>query len=156
MTLLIFFLILLLIVSAILSGSETAMFSLSPMKVKVFSSSSSRSKKVAARLLQNPRDLLVTILMVNIAVNLAVQNVVSTIFGNFPGWLLTVGIPLVLTLVFGEVLPKSFAISHNQRIASKVAPLLLLIRTIFAPLRVIFSFLASYISKVMFFFLRKE
>ena len=156
MILLIISLIILLALSAILSASETAMFSLSPLKAKVFSSSSSKGKRVAAHLLKNPRDLLVTILMINIAVNLGVQNVVSNIFGKFPGWLITVGVPLLLTLVIGEVLPKSFAISRNYQIAPRVAPFLYVIRYIFTPLRIIFLFLATRISKVMFFFLKKE
>lgn len=107
-------------------------------------------------LLSNPRNLLVTILMLNILVNLLVQNVVATIFGDFPNWILNVGVPLALTLIFGEVIPKSIGLANNERIAYRVAPTLSAAQRLFKPFVSTFIKVTSFISRCMFFFLRKE
>ena len=104
--LLIALLILLLSISAILSGSETALFSLSSMKVRLLSNDPKWRKRLVADLLSKPKELLVTILMVNIAVNILVQNVISNVFEPHASWLFNVGTPLLLTLLFGEAIPK--------------------------------------------------
>ncbi|MBI5274282.1 MAG: HlyC/CorC family transporter [Chlamydiales bacterium] len=155
-----FFLILLLILfiflSAFLSSSETALFSLSSMKVKIYAQTQQPRKKLVAKLLKSPRDLLVTILMLNIATNILIQNTVSTIFNQFPGWLLSVGLPLILVLVFGEVIPKSIAISNNAKIAYLVAPFILVAKHLFGPVRIVISKITGAVSHFFFFFLRKE
>ncbi|MCI5052870.1 MAG: hemolysin family protein [Simkaniaceae bacterium] len=148
-------LVLLLMISAILSSSETALFSLSPMRVQSFKRDKARGKRLAAKLLTKPRDLLVTILMINMAMNILVQNVVSGLFGTFSTWALTVGVPLVLTLVFGEALPKTIAIGSNTSVAPKVAPLLYFISRALGPLRRAVNTMTGYISHFLFFFLRK-
>ncbi|MEM7175677.1 MAG: hemolysin family protein [Chlamydiota bacterium] len=149
-------LILLILCSAWLSASETALFSLSSMKVRSLQKGEDHRGKLIAQLLGRPRELLVTILMVNVLMNLLVQNVVSGIFGTFSGWGLTVGIPLGLTLIFGEVLPKSVAYSKNAWIAYRVAPLIHWIARIIKPLRRLLTKLTSGISRCLFFYLQRE
>ena len=90
-------LVLFLMISAFLAGSETALFSLSSLKVKVFKQD---HRHLVATLLEKPKELLVTILIVNIAVNILVQNIISNIFAAENSWLLSVGLPLLLVLFF--------------------------------------------------------
>ena len=149
-------LVFLILCSAWLSASETALFSLSSMKVRSLRKGEDRRGKLIAKLLAKPRELLVTILMVNVLMNLLVQNVVSGIFGTFSGWGLTVGIPLGLTLIFGEVLPKSLAYSKNAWIAYRIAPLLTWIAVIVKPMRQLLSRITSGISRCLFFYLQRE
>jgi CBS domain containing-hemolysin-like protein len=149
-------LIILISISGIASGSETALFSLSSLKVKQFSQEGGKRRNLIANLLARPRDLLVTILMINIAVNVLVQNIVSEIFGTFSGWLYTVGVPLALTLVFGEVLPKSIAIANNVKISLAISHLFYFLRWLFTPVRVIFTWVAGALSHILFFFLKSE
>lgn len=156
MILLIVILALLIFTSGFLSASETALFSLSSMKVRAFRHGSDKRGHLIARLLSQPQKLLVTILMVNVCVNILVQNVVSGIFGTFSSWGLTVGIPLALTLIFGEVIPKSIAYPKNTFIAYHAAPILRGIEWVLKPLRDAITFVTTGISKFFFFYLRKE
>ncbi len=156
MKVLIAFLVFLILSSAWLSASETALFSLSSMKVRSFRKGDDPRGKLVAQLLAKPRELLVTILMVNVVMNLLVQNVVSGIFGTFSSWGLTVGVPLGLTLVFGEVLPKSIAYSKNAKIAYYAAPLIQVIATVIRPLRYFLTKVTNVVSRVFFFYLHRE
>jgi len=149
-------LIVLIAFSAILSASETSLFSLSSFTINAYKSSQDKRKKLIDRLLSSPRDLLVTIMMLNIFANILVQNTVSSLFGELSSWLLKVGIPLLLTLFFGEVIPKSIALPNNKFISYHLAPFISVISKIVKPVRIVITKITSYISRVMFFFLKKE
>lgn len=153
---LVLFLVFLILLSGSLSCSETALFSLSPLTVKSYRNSSSSRFLLIGQLLERPRDLLVTILMLNILANILVQNTVSTIFDEFTGWGLKVGVPLALTLIFGEILPKSMAIPHNAQIAYQVAPWIDRAARLLKPIREPLTRATSWISRALFFFLREE
>lgn len=153
---LIIILILLILISGFLSASETALFSLSSMKVRAYRHGEDSRGHLIAQLLAEPRKLLVTLLMVNVGFNILIQNVVSGIFGTFSSWILTVGIPIVLTLVFGEVIPKSIAYPKNAWIAYRAAPILRWLEIILKPVRDVITFITDFISKFFFFYLRKE
>ena len=121
-------LILCIFFSGYLSSSETAFFSLSSMKVRAFRHGKDLKGKRVARLLSEPRQLLVTILMLNVLMNVLAQNVVSAIFSSLSSWWLSVWLPLALTLIFGEVIPKSIGYSKNTEIAYHTAGFLSVIR----------------------------
>ena len=146
----------LLLLSALFSASETAFFSLPSLKVRLFQTDTHRSRRFVAKLLEKPRDLLVIILMFNIGVNIGVQNVVSSMFGIYSNGLLTIGLPLLLTLFFGEAIPKSIAISYNEKITVAIAPIFVVLRWCLSLIRWLFISIASVISRISFFFLRKE
>lgn len=147
---------LLLLLSGILSASETALFSLSSMRVRAYRYDRDPRKKLIAKLLETPRKLLVTILILNVLMNILVQNVFSGFFGVFSSWFLTVGVPLLLTLIFGEVIPKSIAYPMNTWIAYHIAPLIRFMEIILKPIRDAITFFTSYLSRCFFFFLRDE
>lgn len=106
--------------------------------------------------MDSPRDLLVTIMMLNIFANILVQNTVSSIFGEFSSWVLKVGVPLLLTLFLGEIIPKSIAIGNNKAISYHVAPVIAFIARVITPVRKFLTIATEYISRFMFFFLKKE
>lgn len=149
-------LILLISLSAISSSSETALFSLSSMKVKAYAEDPDSRKRLIAKLLVNPRGLLVTILIINILVNILVQNTVSSIFGDFSSWALNIGLPLVLTLIFGEVIPKSVGLANHDKIAYRVAPWIAFLEKILLPIRRALTFITDLVSRCLFFYLKKE
>ncbi len=126
------------------------------MKVKAFKGAPDKNKQLAAHLLSSPRDLLITIIMLNVIVNILIQNMTSSIFGDFSGWVLNVGVPLALTVVFGEVIPKSIGLANNVAIAHRAAPALHLAQKILFPLRHALNGITTYLSRVIFFFLKKE
>lgn len=152
----IFFLFLLILVSAYLSASETALFSLSPLTVKSYRNAPDSRLNLIGKLMERPREILVTILMLNILANILIQNTVSTLFDAFPSWTLKIGVPLALTLIFGEVLPKSLALPSHTAVAYRTAPVIRVAAAILRPIRVPMTKATSFISRFLFFFLREE
>ncbi len=149
-------LLILLTLSAYLSGAETALFSLSSLQIKHLQSSGNLRQKLIAQLLSQPRDLLVTLMMLNVQVNILIQNAISTAFADDHSWLLSVGLPLGLTLVFGEILPKTVALAKNKEVSYHVAPTMTFLLKMLGPIRSIAALSTEKISKVMFFFLKRE
>ena len=156
MIVLILVLAVLLFFSGLFSASETALFSLSSLKVKTYKQDKDPRKQLIAQLLSSPRQLLVTIIMLNISINILVQNVTSSIFGQASSWALNVGVPLALTLILGEVIPKSLGLVNNDKIAYRMAPTIQLLQTILMPIRRLLVGMTNHISRVLFFFLHKE
>lgn len=154
--LLVFFLLACIGTLAVCSGAETAYFSLSSMQVKAFRKDSDSKKRQVAKLLSTPRDLLVTLIILIIFVSLSIQNIISTLFGEQNNWFLSVGVPIIVNLLLGEMIPKSLAIPHNAKIALALAPLLAKVQHILLPLRKFLSKTASFVTPWLFCFLRKE
>lgn len=116
--------IVLLGLSGFFSGSETAYFSIQHSvyeKLKL----GNRRKRMVVSLLSKPRKLLVTILLANILVNIAVTSLVTAFsiesFGK-TGVGITTVIMTALILVFGEITPKDFAFHHSTSFAVISAP----------------------------------
>ncbi|ADI38311.1 putative uncharacterized protein [Waddlia chondrophila 2032/99] len=151
-----FALTLLTLLSAYFSGSETALFSLSTLKLKTYAKDPDPRKKLIANLLKHPRDLLVTVFMLNTLVNILLQNAASHMFGSSAGWDLKVGIPLVLTLFFGEIIPKNFCMEHNVKIAYLVSPSINFFHRSLRLVRKITIAITLPVSRIMFFFLKRE
>ena len=152
----ILFLILLILLSASFSGSETALFSISPITLKSYNNSQNPRLMLIGKLMQRPREVLVTILMLNILVNILIQNTVSILFDPFHSWVLKIVVPLALTLIFGEVIPKSVAHLNHGQIAYFIAPFIHCATIVFRFIREPLAKITSWISRIFFFFLREE
>ncbi|MGH2612700.1 MAG: hemolysin family protein [Rhabdochlamydiaceae bacterium] len=150
------FLFILLFFSAFFSASETSLFSLSSLKVKAYKTDSDPRKRLVADLLSSSRDLLVTIIMVNTAVNILIQNAFSSLFAEKSNWFLNVGVPLALTLFLGEVVPKSIGLVNNTWISYRVAPVMSFFQRMLSPVRKALVAITNVTSRVLFFFLKKE
>ncbi|NNM44010.1 MAG: HlyC/CorC family transporter [Chlamydiae bacterium] len=154
------FLIILLLVfligSALCSASETALFSLSSMKVKIFKEDKDKRKQLIAYLLSNPNELLVTLMMLNIIMNIMIQNVVANIFGSTSNWWLNVGVPLALTLILGEIIPKSIGLANNEKLSYYSAEPIEKLQKLLLPVRRSLNIISSYLGRFLFFFLQKE
>ena len=122
----------LLICSALISGSEVAFFSLSKTDLKKISSSNIKNLKLIALLRSKPRRLLATLLVSNNFINISIVLLLASFgqlfnFDFFPSWLnfvLDVGFITALILLFGEILPKVYAnrkpISFSKKMAFPV------------------------------------
>lgn len=141
--------------SAFLSASETSLFSLPPSLLKSYQKSQTPKEQLISSLMAHPRDLLVTLLMLNMLINLLVQNTVANLFAS-GNWGVKVGLPLVLTLVFGEVLPKTFALSQSVRLAKIVSPFIAWAAKTLRYVRGPLTQATYWISRFFFLFLKKE
>jgi CBS domain containing-hemolysin-like protein len=132
--------------SAFFSGSEVAYFSLQYSVVEKMRSGS-RQRKMVASLLSNPRRLLVTILLGNLLVNIAVTSVVTAFaiesFGKNGVGIATI-IMTVLILVFGEIAPKDFAFQHSISLAVVSAPVYRVLIFLSAPVGWILGWIADF------------
>ena len=146
-------LILLTLCSGFFSSSETSLFSLSPTRVRYFRTHQERKKRLVSILTSKPHDLLVTLLMLNVFVNIMIQNISANIFQSATSWLYTIGVPLVLTLFFGEIIPKSIALKNNNLVAPTVAPFIYSVYKLLGPIRELVGKVTTYVTKVLFFYL---
>ena len=140
-------LVVLIFLSGYFSAAETSLFSLSPLTLKAYRASSQSRLNLIAHLMEHPRQVLVTLLIVHILANILVQNVISSIFSSFPQWTLKVGLPLALTLIFGDIIPKSIALPYNARISYHVAPVVSKVSRWIAPFRNVLTAATSWLTR---------
>lgn len=119
-------------------------------------SSDDPTKRLVAKLLAHPRDLLVTVFFLNTLAIILLQNVASSMFGEDAGWDLKVGVPLFLTLVIGEIVPKYIGLQNNIALSYVFAPSINFFQNLIAPLRKWVVNVTTPISRILFFFLRTE
>jgi CBS domain containing-hemolysin-like protein len=93
--------------------------------------------------------------MMNTLVNILLQNVASDLFGGYASWGLKVGVPLLITLILGEILPKNIGLQYNVSLSCYVAPWINIIQNLCSPLRKLIIAITTPISRIMFFYLRK-
>ncbi len=103
--------------SAFFSGSETALVSLSRLRVRHMAEKGGKVARILLKLKDDPQRMLTTILIGNNLVNIASAAIATSIaiglFGN-NGIGIATGIMTLLILIFGEVTPKSFATQFNE------------------------------------------
>ncbi|KAF2326987.1 gliding motility-associated protein GldE [Flavobacterium nitrogenifigens] len=119
----------LLFLSAIVSGAEVALFSLSQQDIDNSLNDNPAKGKIISNLLEKPKKLLATLLVANNFFNIGVvilfAYIGQNIFANVgsPAFKFTLEVILVtfLILLFGEVLPKVYASRNSVRFAKRVA-----------------------------------
>lgn len=147
---------LLTLAAAFCSASEIALFSLSNHKIAGFQHSSDTRLQQIASLVKQPRDLLVTIFMLNTVANILLQNVASHLFGEDSSWILKVGVPFMLILFIGEIVPKYLGLRNNTTIAYAVAPTVGILQQLLTPIRKATIAITAPLSRLLFFYLHKE
>jgi CBS domain containing-hemolysin-like protein len=109
------FLVVFLALSAFFSGSETAFFSLSRIQIGRMRESKDPVSVKILRVLATPHRLLTSTLLGNTLVNVATATVTTAVLIGLSrrwGIELAIVIGTALVLVFGEILPKTLAVSH--------------------------------------------
>ena len=113
--------------SGLCSASEAALFSLTPAE-------RDRSSRSVRELLERPKDLLVTVLLVNLVVNILFFAFADRLFEGGPDGAATTETAsvwrtfanvfgaLLTLLVFGEILPKTLALRSRVRLSAMTAP----------------------------------
>lgn len=127
----------LLFLSGFFSGSETALFSLSRTQARRMRNGS-LGERFATRLLLRPRQLLSSLLLGNMLVNVMAASLVAGLArhwcGNH-GVGVAIAVSSVLLVVFGEVTPKTLAVRHARAFARVVAGPLWVFSRLTAPIR---------------------
>ena len=131
--------IILLLLSGMMSSSEVAYFSLSPAELRRIKRGGSVATDSASKLLDNPDQLLATILVANNLVNIGMVVLTTQILSSLfvfhrLGFLIHTVVVTFILLLCGEVLPKVFAQGSTMRVALWFAQPLTLLRWILYPL----------------------
>ncbi len=131
--------------SALVSGSEAAFFSLAPSDIDLIKKKKSKKTDALIKLLQKPKSLLGTILISNNLVNIAIVILASYLvnmvfdFSGSPvlGFLIQiVGITFII-LLFGEIIPKVFSTNKSNFVAQNMALPMAVVSVILKPFSVL-------------------
>jgi Mg2+/Co2+ transporter CorB len=116
----------LLVLSGLLSGTETAMTGASRERIFHLAAEGSRAARIVKRLIEDKERLIGALLIGNNVVNILAAALATDLFLRLTGDAGVAVATLVMTVlvvIFGEVLPKTYAIRHSERMAMAVGPL---------------------------------
>ena len=134
--------VVLLALSAFFSGSEIAVFSLEQHRVDSLREAGGAGA-LLARLREDPHRLLVTLLVGNNVVNIAISSIVTVLVASY----LPSGAAVVVTtlctsflvLVFGEIVPKAFGLGNAESWSLRIASPIRLVERALSPLITLFD-----------------
>ncbi|SDD84590.1 hemolysin family protein [Natrinema hispanicum] len=138
--------------SAFFSSSEIALFSIPKHRVEGMAEDGIPGAERVKALKEDPHRLLVTILVGNNIVNIAMSSIATAILGLYLGGLTavtvaTLGITAVV-LLFGESAPKSYAVENTESWSIRVAGPLKVAEKLMFPLVVLFDYLTRQINRL--------
>lgn len=143
-------LVILLMCSALISGAEVALFSLTPSDLNDDDQKDTKLLNIISKLLSQPKKLLATILVANNFINIGIvllfAKLSNSIFGDLKTsitlgffsidlvFFIEVIVITFLILLFGEILPKVYANRNNLRFSKFMARPLQLLDIVFSPI----------------------
>ncbi len=143
--------IVLLILSAFFSSSETALTTVSRMRILSLAEEGNSSAVTLLKVIDNKEKMLSAILIGNNIVNISVSSfttiLVTDLFGNYAVSIAT-AILTVLVLIFGEITPKTLATISNEKLALRFASVVYLLMYILTPVIFLINKLSSLVMKL--------
>ena len=144
-------LVFLVAMSAVFSSSETAITSVSKIKVRQLDQKDNKNAHLLKKLHDNMQATISTILIGNNIVNIAASSIATILFTNIfhqNGALVSTVVMTVFVLIFGEVLPKTIAQYKNKSVALKFSRFIYLLTIIFKPIVKVLNLLTRLIIKI--------
>lgn len=145
-------LIVLIALSSFFSMSETALMSLSKIRLRHMVEEGVKGAKLVEKLTEDPNKLLGAILIGNNIVNIGASSLATilatNIFGS-GGVGIATGVMTILVLIFGEITPKSIAKQKAEAVSLKVARFIEFAVFIFRPFIYIFTFISSIFIRIL-------
>lgn len=142
------YLAVLLVLSGVFSGSETALTTLSIARAEGLRKEGRRGAQAVYELKLDPSRMLITILIGNNVVNIAASAMATVVATRWLGAIgpgIAVGVLTVLVLIFGEITPKSLATRYSERISLFMGPLILGLMRLMYPAVWLFQRLTNWI-----------
>ena len=141
----------LIILSAFFSGSETSLTSASKPRMHNLARSGKKNAETFEKLFKDKENLICTILFANNLVNVLASALATKIlieFTNTDGILYATVIMTLMILIFGELIPKTLALSKADNFALKIAPFIRFLVVILYPLTAILNSFVKFILKI--------
>lgn len=151
----IIFLVILVILSAFFSATETAFFSANKIRLKALASEGNRRAKKALKISENLDLLLSTILIGNNLVNIGATAIATTMFidvfnGNAElGSTVATIVSTIVVLIFGEITPKGLAKNMPERLAMLSTPIISFCMVLFKPVNWCVSMWQKLVYKII-------
>lgn len=145
-------LVILLIGSGFFSASETALMSLSRIKIRHMEEDGVRGAKLVGSLLEDSNRLLTSILIGNNIVNIAATSISTSLFITLwgaQGVAAATALMTVLVLIFGEITPKTISANTPEKVSLIVAKPIKLFMIILKPVVGIFNVITKIIFKLL-------
>lgn len=147
-----FSLIILIGLSAFFSSSETALISLSKIRLRTMVEEDVKNADVVSNLIDKPNKLLGAILIGNNVVNIGASALATSaaisIFGS-KGVAISTVVMTLLLLIFGEVTPKSLAAQNAEAASLKVAKPIYFITIILKPFVYVLTIITNGLIKLL-------
>ena len=144
-------LVFLVAMSAVFSSSETAITSVSKIKVRQLDQKDNKNAHLLKKLHDNMQTTISTILIGNNIVNIAASSIATILFTNIfhqNGALISTVVMTVFVLIFGEVIPKTIAQYKNKSVALKFSRFIYLLTIVFKPIVKILNVLTRLVIKL--------
>jgi gliding motility-associated protein GldE len=147
--------IILLFFAALISGAESAFFSLSAQDIEKSALKNPRKTRIISHLLERPKKLLATLLVANNVINISIVVLFVAFSRDFFLEITPVSIRLVakiilvtfIILFFGEVLPKIFASRNNVKFAQITVYLIAFLEKLLSPISLPMRFMTIYLQE---------
>jgi CBS domain containing-hemolysin-like protein len=138
--------------SAFFSATEIAIFSLERHRLSELLERTDADARALGRLREDPHRLLVTILVGNNVVNVAIAGistlVLAELFGPGPGLLAATVLASSLVLLFGEISPKAYGVAHAESFSLAVARTVTGVQLLLYPLVLTFDVVSRGINRL--------
>lgn len=144
--------VVLVMLSAFFSATETSFSSLNRTRLKSLADNGNKKAARALKLVDNYDDLLSTILIGNNIVNIGLASIATVFFvellGGGAGPSVSTVVTTVVVLVFGEISPKSMAKESPETVAMAVAGIVTALTKVFKPINWLFGKWKQLLSKL--------
>ena len=149
---LIIILVILFLLSAFFSGSETALMSINKYKMRHQAKLNNKGAKAAKKLLENPDKIIGVILLGNNLTNILITQITTLIslrlYGDI-GLAIATGLLTIFILIFAELTPKTIGEMHSEKVAYSSSLLYKPMLIILYPLVFIINLIANSIIRMM-------
>ena len=144
-------LVILLALSGFFSSAETAMVSVSKIRLRTLEDEGNKKASLALRILENQSKMLSAILIGNNLVNTSAASIASLIAYSFGGAAVSIATFIItfLILVFGEITPKTWATINADQLAITYAPIISFLMKVLTPIIWFVNLFSSGILKLM-------
>lgn len=145
-------LVILIMLSGFFSGSEVALLSVTPVRVRTYAKEKRKGWVALKRLKSNSRRMIIIILIGNNVVNITAASLMAVITTNYFGTIslgITAGILTLLILILGEITPKTLASQYAGRISLLIARPIEILGWILYPLVILLELLSKSMEKIV-------
>ena len=141
--------VILIVLSGYFSGTEISLASVNRIHMMSKASKGKRSAKRVLWLLDNFDEALSVLLIGNNVVNIGCATLATAITLHLGAYWVTVAtiVATVVIFIFGEILPKSFARSCNEKFAEFASLPLIILMKVLKPVSIAFTALSTFVSK---------